>query len=300
MTTTEIPAPEPGIYENVPFADYCAWPCVNNSSLGPLRKSPAHYLVAQETQTEPSDALRFGTFAHAGKLEPLAVINHYVVLPEFEHEIRKPDGSEYTNVKATKAYKDRVAEFHRINANKEVVPQDWYDKLLGICEALSRNRRAAEWFGARGPAEVSIVWDDPLTGLRCKARIDKLDRDARRITDLKTTVDASQFGVAMHKYGYARQAGFYADGMRVLTGDDYSFALVAVEKEPPFGVRAAEVDFDTLNIGRCEYRRALRQLVECRRSSHWPSYTDPDTWQLPSWSVPEVELTVSGELISVK
>jgi len=295
----QIKPPEPGIHENIPFAEYCAWPYVNNSSLAALRRSPAHYKAAMENQREPTEAMLFGTLAHAGKLEPLSIPQNYIVMPRFEGEIRRDDGSEYSNVKASKAYKEKVEEFHSVNTGKEIVSQDMFDNLIALCDSLSRNELSAKWLRCDGPAEVSLVWDDPITGLRCKARCDKLDWKAKRITDLKTTRDCMDFCRSLGKYGYARQAAFYRDGLGVLTGDEYEFCIVAVEKEPPFGVMSAPMSEDTLVAGHIEYRKALNAIYECGQSQEWPGYSDPPAWELPHYMRPDLTLTVNGEITNI-
>ena len=288
--------PGPGIYRDVPFDCYRSWDCVNNSSFGAMLKSPAHYQVALTTPREPTEALKFGTLAHAGKLEPMTIAARYVVMPDFTQQLSK----EYKNPRNSGEYKDRVAEFKRVNDGKEIVQQEAFDRLLGILEALNRNERAREYLSADGPAEVSLVWEDPETGLRCKGRIDKLDVELRSIADLKTTCKpASDFQRSIAQYSYHRQAAFYTDGLRVLTGKEYEFCLVAVERHPPHGVRAAPLGWDSIVVGREEYRTALRRIAECRKTGEWPDYEQPDVWELPAYKFPKTELVIDGRRIEL-
>lgn len=287
---------KPGIYDDVDFADYLSWECVNNSSLSSLIQSPAHYQAYKivDRHTE-SDALRFGTFCHAGKLEPIQIAERYVVMPAFEDELR----DEFKNPKASNKYKEKVQKFEEVNAGKEIISQDWFDKLLGIYKSLSENQRAVDYFNGSGQTEISIVWDDPATGIRCKGRIDKLNDHARLLVDLKTTQNGADFPKAIANYHYDRQAAFYLDGLAILTGQKYRFAIVAVEKEPPFAVRAALLSDACVANGRRQYRRCLDLLAECRTSEEWPSYEDPDEWELPAWAMEAIDLNVNGTLIRI-
>ena len=230
--------PEPGIYHDVDFEEYLSWDAVNNSSLHPAERSMAHF-AAQEP-VEPTEAMQFGSLVHCGRLEPDCLAQRYVVTPDFATQVRRPDGSPYANPRASGEYKRLVAEFEEENAGKEIVSQEKYMQMLGMLTSLANSVRANEYLGP-GDAEVSIVWDDRDTGVRCKARLDKWSHPHRRIADLKTANDASDFERAIFNYRYHRQAAFYVDGAAALTGKGHSYCLVVVEKTPPYGVRCADV-----------------------------------------------------------
>ena len=288
--------PNPGIHEDVDFSDYLNWECANNSSLSSLERSPAHYQAYKTSDSHTSTtALRFGTFCHTGKLEPIHIAERYVVMPAFEDDLR----DEFTNPKASNKYKDKVRQFEEVNAGKEIVTQDWFDKLLGINKSLTDNPRAVEYFNGPGQTEVSIVWDDPATGIRCKGRIDKLNDHSRLLVDLKTTQNGGDFEKSIANFHYDRQAAFYLDGFEVLTGKQYRFAIVAVEKEPPFAVRAAPLSEACVANGRRQYRRCLDLLAECRTKESWAGYDDPDEWDLPLWAMESIDLNVNGTLVKV-
>ena len=298
--TTE--RPDPGIYHNVPFEEYLTWPYVNNSSLGPLEQSPAHYLAGQGKDKE-SDAFRIGRFTHSGVLEPKAVMDRYVVLDreQLAQDILRPDGTAYANVFATAEYKRRVAQFAEQHAGQEIVTQDEYDMILEVVHQLWSNDRAKAWLGLGCKVEVSLVWDDPLTGLRCKGRVDALNerQDPPVLCDVKTCQNAADFSWALWKWRYHRQAAFYLDGYRAVTGNDACLALIAVEKQEPFGVRAAPVGPATIAAGRQLYREALSTIANCRQANSWPGYQDPESWDIPETKLPPVELSISGHLVLV-
>ena len=287
--------PKTGIYEDIDFAEYLNWDATNNSSLGSLLRSPAHYKCRKESDNHTSsEALGFGSWCHTGKLEPIRIAERYVVMPAFEDELR----DEFKNPKASNKYKEKVQQFAEVNAGKEIVSQEWFDKLLGITKSLANNERAVEYFSGTGPVEVSIVWDDPTTGIRCKGRIDKINDENPKIVDLKTTEDASDFSKSIARWHYDRQAAFYIDGLSILTGKSYKFCIVAVEKEPPFAVRSAPLSEACVANGRRQYRRCLDLLAECRTTESWPSYDDPDEWDLPAWAMDSINLNVHGTLIN--
>jgi hypothetical protein len=293
-------APAPGIYEDVPFEQYLSWPCISNSLLTHARKSLRHFRHAIEHGvTEETDAMRFGTLVHAGKLEPLAIVERYVVRPRFEDKIRRPDGGEYENPRSSNAYKAEVKEWRSTIGNKIEVTQIEYERMLGVIEALARHDRAREYLDGPGPVEVSFVWQDPESGLLCKGRCDKLQRDKRRVTDLKTAFDPWDFENIIGKRRYHRQAAMYTDGLMQLTGKYHVFCLVAAESAPPFGVRAAPLDDEALSAGREEYTELLGKIAVAQQSGDWDEETDPDAWRLPPWAMPRLELTLGGETVGV-
>lgn len=289
--------PPPGIYESVDFDLYRSWEAVNNSSLGPMRRSAAHYHHALTAEREETDALRFGTLAHAGKLEPLELMRRYCVMPDLTVDLLDDNGEPYKNPRATKAYKNRVAAWKEANADKEEISQAWFDQVVGISQACNQNARANDWLSRSGSAEVSILWQDAATGLMCKGRIDKLT-DGLAV-DLKTTRDAGQFEKSIADFGYARQAAFYLDGLYALTGRAYQFGIIAVERDAPHGVRAAVMSDEAIAAGRLEYRDALQTIAAGRNSQTWASYAQPNEWDLPRWSVPSCQLIVSGQIINL-
>lgn len=305
---TPLETPTPGIYFDVPFDEYLAWPCVNNSSLGYAVRSMAHYRYAPPM--EATDAMRFGTLVHCGQLEPDELSERYVVMPDFTAQCLKPDGTPYANPKATRQYKELVDQWQNAHADREIVTEDWFTTAIGMVGAIAQNEFASQLLNGRGMTEVSLVWDDPDTDIRCKCRVDKLTRirsageTSVTLTDLKTTRDASQFEKAIANFAYHRQAAFYADGASAVLGEtDVRFAIVAVEKEPPFGVRAAYMGDDVMAIGRAEYKRLLSQLAECRRTNDWPGYGNPETWDLPPWAKPAsnsdepIGISINGEVV---
>jgi len=278
----------PGIYYDVPFDEYREWSGINQSSLKIAMRSLAHYRHAKDNpEPNDKDCFRFGRLCHAGRLEPITILERYVLMPAFEKQLTE----KYDRPKASKEYKALKQQFEEVNQGKEVVPDDWYHQLCGILKALDANKRAKAYLSGDGPAEVSIVWDDEVTGLRCKARLDKWDQTNRTIPDIKTTEDASDFAWSCRRYLYHMQGAFYSDGLRTLTGIDHDFCLIAVEKSAPYGCRSAPLSEDAIDGGRLLYRRLLRQIATAEETGIWPAYRDPEEWDVPA---PEIELTKSG------
>lgn len=290
--------PEPGIYPKVDFSDYLKWDAVSNSSLFAAAKSMAHYHCRQPVEETPF--MRLGSLCHTGRLEPLTIAERYVVMPMFELEVRTAGGDIPANPKATKAYKDKVEEFKRVNAGKTVVTQGEYNTMIALVGAIGCHERATDYLNL-GQYEVAIVWRDEDTGLLCKGRMDCWQKSLRRISDLKFVSDASAAEKHIYNRAYHRQLAMYCDGMETLTGDEHRGALIFAETCEPYGVRAAPLSEEAMEVGRSDYRGLLRKIAECRAVKHWPGYDSPDEWRIPEWlgGDDNLELTIGGESVQL-
>ncbi len=294
--------PDPSIYYAVPFEEYASWPAVNNSSLGPLLKSPAHYKYAMTHPTnEEKPAWTLGSFLHAGVLNPAATKAGFYVLPDFENDTanvtvkrEKPK-----NPKATAYYKKTVAEYRSTRTALSEVTEAQLDQTVGMAKTLYDSEKAQALLkGAL--TEVSIVWDDPDTGIRCKARLDAWHRSIGTIPELKTCRDPQDFvRLGLINLHYYRQSAFYRDGLRVLTGQPCGVTIIVVDPMPLHYALIAPVDKDTLAAGREEYRCMLQTIAACRKSGKWPGPPDPESWSLPEWKLPPVELVIGGKTVTI-
>lgn len=291
------------IRKNQPFGDYVNAHGVNQSSLKTLvMKSPYHYLEQITAPDEvESAAFAIGSLLHLTAFEPAELLRLYAVLPSFENTIVDDKGQPYAKPKATKAYKELVKKFEAEHADKTVIEASQFETVRQMYAALCQSGKARD-FLREGDAEVGVFWMDDVTGIPCKARFDKWDQQRRLIVDLKTTRDVQNFPKAIANFGYDFQAAWYTWAAECITGEPHDFAIVAVEKDAPYCVRAALVGQDTIAAGRRKVRRALDTLAECQFSGDWPGYEDPDEWNLPAWALVDSEpatLVINGKEVLI-
>lgn len=288
--------PDPGIYFDVPSADYFAWDAVSNSRLSLMARSPMHY---KHGYGEPTPAMRLGSLIHSGVLEPLSIAKRYVFMPDYSsHPHNVTANGERSFSSATKFVKSMQEQFTKLNHDKEIVSEGDFNTLLGIAASLTANTVTRELL-RDGVAEASVVWIDEETGLLCKARVDWLKHKDGKFCDLKTTVDASDFERSLYRYGYHRQMAFYRRGL-LANGIDSEPWIMAVEKSAPFGCRAAPMDSAAVAVGNDDLDVLLNRVVECEQSGQWPGYANPESWALPDWADRgQVELVIGGETLSV-
>lgn len=243
-----------------------------------------HYRYTPEQDDAPQ--LSFGTLCHSGHLEPERLALDYVVLPEDEwlKEI-PPDpktGKPYLSPKSTGWWKEKRKAFMLQHEGKQFVSLDHYNRLAGCISAIERDPLTKEKFGDGSP-EVTIVWIDPETKLRCKGRIDWLRYEAQEIHDLKTVAELPRFTNNIGDFCYHVQGRFYQRGLEVLLGKKFAAWYTAIESEEPHGLQAAPIGPLALAVAETEIRHYLNVISHCTVAKRWPGPKHPKVWELPRY-----------------
>jgi exodeoxyribonuclease VIII len=139
-----------------------------------------------------------------------------------------------------------------------------------------------------GVAEETAIWNDPRTGLLCKARLDYHQRERAIVTDLKSTEDASPgaFARSVVNYRYHVQHAHYADAFAATDHELRMFAFVAVEKSAPYAVAVYTIDADAEARGMELRERDMDLLTQCLQTDTWPGYpTGINRLSLPNWAM---------------
>lgn len=266
---------KPGIYEGIPFEQYCAIPAINKSGLDYFEQSPAHYFSSlNEPEGEKSKALRFGGAIHCRVLEPAEFEKRYCALPP--DAPKRPTIAQIEAKKPSDATIELIAwwtKFHELANGREIISDQELTDCMRIAKAV-RSHRAAKMLLQNGKFEVTLVWIDPEFGVLCKARVDWLSPDA--MLDLKSTKDASPAGwwKQVKDYNLHRQVAWYSDGWEILTGEKLPFGFVAVEKEEPFATAVHFPKERVIDLGRKDNRKHLAKYAECLKAKNWPGYPD--------------------------
>ena len=204
---------------------------------------------------ESTKAQKLGSAAHKLALEPFDFGDEYYIAPEVN--------------KRTKAGRAVLADLEEMNRGKAVIEAGDYHAVQGMARELLKHADA-RFYLANGRAEVSIVWDDPDTGVRCRARLDYLNPP--HIIDVKTTraKNAREFRRSIWEYGYDRQAAMLLDGSRAVGLEVDQVVFATVESEAPYDVAPYAADADVLACGGYRYHRALRAYAACVKTGTWP------------------------------
>lgn len=284
--------PGPGVYDGVPADVYHADPVPGGSlsSTGARRllppSCPARFAYERANPPAPKAVWDIGHAAH--KLV-LGVGPELVVVP----------GARWD----TNAAKAAVKEAR--DAGKVPLKQADYDRVHDMAATLRKHPTAAALLHPAGTPEQSLFWQDPETGVWCRARIDWLPyftwhagSNRLIVPDYKTCASAAldDLQKAIHSHGYHQQADWYLRGLRVLFPDlvPPKFVFICQEKEPPYLVTVCEPDPWAMRIGAHLNREALHIYRECTESGRWPGYTDDVAMiSLPGWVERQYEMELS-------
>lgn len=257
----------PGMYD-IPEEAYHADPVKGGSlsSTGARKllppSCPALFRHEQGNPPPPKSAFDFGTAAHKKVLgigPELAVLD----FPDWR-------------TKEAREARDEAREQGAVPLKRSE-----YEQVTAMAEALKRHPVAGPIFTERaGRPEQSLFWQDPDTGVVCRARADHLPHPTSSgrliLADYKTCASAAPDKIqrAVADYGYHIQADWYMDGARALGLGDPAFLFVFQEKTAPFLVTVVELDFMALKIGAHLAREARGIYADCKRSGRWPGYHD--------------------------
>src|SRR5690606_22202397 len=95
--------------------------------------------------------------------------------------------------------------------------------------------------------------------------------------DIKTTLDCTEraFEMQAAKLGYNFQMGMGSIGVEEIVGKTPDLHLfVAVEKVPPYDFALYAADDTVLEVGRKQFKRAIRSLKVALDTNIWVAYQD--------------------------
>jgi exodeoxyribonuclease VIII len=333
----------PQVFSGLPREAYDQLPGINASLLKVIAdQTEAHawseFINPDREQKEDAGQFLIGNLFHCRLLEPELFDQRYLVLPPdapkrptaMQLEGPKPrkdgtinkDTATYANWQDAMArqawWKAFIAEHPGADAAQNVSDKDLRlgDALAGaILGHPVLGPRFADTPQNRAGNELTLTWVDPLTGARCKARLDAVRflGDRLWIGDLKSAMDAGpgpdHFGRAAASYNYCLSAAWYRDaaqfcraeievllglpdGALILAPNGYEFEFIAVEKacpRPEFIGRYILSD-EQAELGRRMARRALERAVQAEASGWWPGYDSAATvLELPGYAYQKME-----------
>lgn len=280
MSAEPVHTLKPGLLRGLTFDEYARIDAANSSMLKLFRRSAAHAREAMVRPSDQTDEQRIGHVCHAAILEPERFEAEFIPAPKVD--------------KRTREGKATWATFQADHAGHTVVAEAEFDLARALRDSVWAHPTARLLLQGKGLNEVVSVWRDPVTGLLCKSRYDRMTalNGWSVIVDLKTAADASRraFERSIAYYGYAEQAAFYLDGANALAPRERKFIFIAVEKVRPYAVAVYELDEDAVQLGRDDYQRHLRTYAECVATGQWPGYPDGiDLISLPPWAFRAIE-----------
>lgn len=177
-------------------------------------------------------------------------------------------------------------------------------KIRRMRECLKEHKLANELLSGNGKDQLSIVWIDEETGIKCKARIDRLTAFGGFSchVDLKTarSADPASFMKDAAKLGYFEQAAHYRAGCEAIDKMEgrpvrhRRFIFLVIEKETECGdkfrIEVYEPTEDDIERAGVEIRRLMKIYANCLETKVWPYRpTRVRPLTMPQWRVEEIE-----------
>lgn len=249
---------EPGIHADIPEAEYHSLPGLSSTGVKKMLDSPAVFHQYEREGEAPREVFDVGSAAHA---KILGVGSGVIAYPP-EH--LTPSGNVSTKAAAT--------EWAAAQREAGLIPvtPDQIDRVNAMSDAVAAHPDAHQLLTGGDP-EVSLIWDDPDTGARCRGRIDYV-RGEGLLVDLKTAESPrpDTWKNTAARLGYAEQRIHYGNGWEALTGVWPRFLQVVVDKKPPHLVFVAQFD-DVFEAKAAErVRWAVDTYARATEANEWP------------------------------
>jgi len=268
---------EPGIYPDLPMADYVADPCPDPS----LSKGVIIDLVERSPMHAYHNHPRLGGGGDRGSNRADIGSASHAMLLGGDEAILIVDAPDF-RTKAAREARDEARGSGRI----PILQKD--RKALDDMVGPARERLAE--FGA-GTTEQTVIWaedgDPPIWG---KARPDWLADDRRVIVDYKTATNADPtkwIKSAMLPGGYDMQAAWYLRGLSNLLGPrDRDFLFLVQEIDPPFAVSVVGIGPELAELSNRKIEAGIRLWREALKSNHWRGYQSVTHWaEAPAYMI---------------
>lgn len=248
-----------GVYRGVPNDIYHSFPAISSSQMGDLMKSNEHWRAEQEKVREYKAHFDLGSALHTYTLER----------DRWNEDVRiEPEGIN----RRTNAGKEQWAAWLESSTGKTILQRKQIQTIEKMHENLTKNEDFREVM-AEGVAETSIFGE--MKGVDARCRPDWWAKKRNFLIDLKTTQDASpeKFPDHIYNFGYHRQAAFYMDLFKEVTGIQLDgYGIIAVETKPPYAVCSHQMHRDFLDIGREEYEIAIARYRLAIKEKKYSAY----------------------------
>ena len=282
-----------GIYEDIPDQVYRSWDRMSKSTLDYGMESMADLKAAVDGLLfKETKSLAFGRAFHDRLLLPKLFRDNYATAEQCSGV--KKDGDRCSRLGSSRFDSLWYCTQHKPNVDPDAIAHltpNEYDTIESMGQSVYAHR-AVKLLRQNGGCEVSMAWTDPSTGIKMKARMDKVTRmdGVPVIVDLKScqTLNTYKLEKHLYDYGYHRQDAIYREGYKIITGEVADFLLVFVRKTLPWPVAVRRLCPASRDLGVFEYHNLLGRWSRCLESGIYDAYGD----DIDEISVPQYQLKV--------
>lgn len=250
--------------QGLSYEEYHEIEALRSSDLKLLKRSPAHWKQRPIVE-KPKEHFEFGKAFHSmvEKRDDF----EYVIEPDVDRR--------------TKAGKETLAEFYlNIKPGATILKPEWVPQLHGMLKSIISHSRVKHLLST-GISETSLLVRDPDTGIMLKCRPDHI-METGHLLDIKTTRDASRsfflnqiFSDRGYSPFFILQAAHYVHCLKIagISKSD-AMTLIAIEKEPPYGIIVYPLDIGCLAIGEQYRAKITEDFAKCLDTDTWPNYSE--------------------------
>ena len=259
----------------------------------------------------PSDSLILGRAAHSLILGDEVFDEHFIYVPK--DAPRRPTATQIKAFERDGKWSDAAKEgaafweaFDKKAAGRMLLKEEQVEKIFYMAENLNANPLAVEVLKS-DLIEISMIWQDEITGLWIKSRPDCIPANGADFGDLKTFAPKGKnlrlsVQRSITDFGYTLQMALAVMGAEQVFGTTAeNCALVFCQTSEPYEVIPVNIQTDTLYWARVLIRDGLNKIKHGLDTGEWPgagaeilNYEFP-----PSMTERLSDMQAAGELPSV-
>lgn len=296
----------------------CPGPSISSSGIRKLvNESPWHFWMAWEGNPsryppkEPGKGLILGKAAHSLLLGDEVFDEHFVFVPK--DAPRQPTTQQleaYADGRASETGKRSVEfwrDFNERAAKRHLLTEDQVETIFRIRDNLLRCPEAVMGLTG-GNTEVSMIWQDQITGVWLKSRPDVIPDNGFDFADLKTFAPQKAdirraVQAAITDHGYHMQMALAVMGAEAVMGlSAKECVLIMCQTTEPYTVSPVRLDEDALYWGRVQVRHGIDTFARCLDRGEWPQpVPEIMTYSLPDSLLHRYgDMQIKGELPSIE
>lgn len=259
-------------------------------------------------EKEQSDSLILGKAAHALILGDEVFDDKFIFVPEGAPQ--RPTATQIAAYERDGEWSENAypratfwEAFDAKAAGRHLLSPEQLEKITYMAESLAANPHCVELLKS-DLIEVSMVWQDEITGIWVKSRPDCIPTNGADYSDLKTFAPkGADLKLAaqrsMTDFGYPMQMALAVMGAEQVFGTTASeCALVFLQSTEPYECLPIRIDADSLYWARVLCRHGLDMMARCLEANDWPGVgVEMITYSYPPSMLHRfAELQIAGEL----
>lgn len=194
-------------------------------------------------------------------------------------------GKRPSDSKRTNWYAEKVEQWKKENPGLEPISQDELEQARKCYRELWCNDDCRNEID-KADLEAVVIGD--IEGVRCKARLDFLDRDLRRWGDLKTTRDIEEdaFYRQFKRLNYGFQLAFHDLLLASVNYQMQSCFMIAAEVSGDFDTGLIEIPCAVYESKHELVRNTVSHYQQCKNDERWPGlYPNGGFLKVPNWDM---------------